>query len=123
MAWDLIAELQPIVGPAHVLTGADMARYANDWTGQISRRTPGRGAPGSTAEVAAVRQGRGAAGVPVVASGGRTGLVGGRDDHGGLMLSLERMNRIREIKPEARLAVVEAGVILRACTMRPRRRA
>ncbi len=31
---------------------------------------------------------------------------------GGLILSLERLNRIREIRPEARLAVVEAGVIL-----------
>jgi FAD/FMN-containing dehydrogenase len=31
---------------------------------------------------------------------------------GGLILSLERLNRIREIRPEARLAVVEAGVVL-----------
>jgi FAD/FMN-containing dehydrogenase len=41
-----------------------------------------------------------------------TGLVGGTMTTGGLMISLERMNRIREIRRDARLVLVEAGVVL-----------
>jgi FAD/FMN-containing dehydrogenase len=109
---DLIAELQQIVGPAHVLTGADMERYAHDWTGRYQAKPLVVARPGSTAEVSAAVKAAARAGVPVIPSGGRTGLVGGRMTTGGLILSLERLNRIREIHPESRLAVVEAGVIL-----------
>jgi FAD/FMN-containing dehydrogenase len=109
---DLIAELQQIVGPAHVLTGADMERYAHDWTGRYQAKPLVVARPASTAEVSAVVKAAVRAGVSVIPSGGRTGLVGGRMTTGGLILSLERLNRIREIRPESRLAVVEAGVIL-----------
>ena len=51
-------------------------------------------------------------GVAVVPVSGRTGLVGGAMTTGGLMLSVERLNRIRDIRPDARIAIVEAGVIL-----------
>jgi FAD/FMN-containing dehydrogenase len=43
---------------------------------------------------------------------GLTGLVGGAYTDGGLMISVERLNRIREIRPDARIAIVEAGVVL-----------
>lgn len=109
---DLIAELTGIVGPAQVLTGADMEGHIHDWTGKYSAAPLCVVRPTSTAEVAAVVRAAGAAGVPIIPSGGRTGLVGGRMTTGGILLSLERMNRIREIRPEARIAVVEAGVIL-----------
>jgi FAD/FMN-containing dehydrogenase len=109
---DLIAALRTIVGPAQVLTGADMARYAEDWTGRYHARPVAAVRPASTAEVAAVVKAAGHAHVPVIASGGRTGLVGGRMTDGGLILSRERLNRIRETGPDARLAVVEAGVVL-----------
>ena len=51
----------------------------------------------------------------MIPQGGNTGLAGGTyalpgRDH--IILSLSRMNAIREIRPEARLAIVEAGVVL-----------
>ena len=56
--------------------------------------------PGSTAEVAAVVAACAAAGVAIVPQGGNTGLVGGQipDASGGeVILSLQRLKRIREI--------------------------
>lgn len=108
----LIAELTARFGAGHVLTGADMARYVSDWTGKYTAAPLAVVRPGSTAEVAETLRLAARHGVPVVPVGGGTGLVGGSMTMGGLMLSLERMNRIRELRPEARLAVVEAGVVL-----------
>ncbi len=109
---DLIAKLTGIVGEAQVLTGASMESHVHDWTGKYNAKPLCVVRPSSTAEVSEVVRAAAAAGVPIVASGGRTGLVGGRMTTGGILLSLERMNRIREIRPEARIAVVEAGVVL-----------
>src|SRR5204862_213726 len=39
-------------------------------------------------------------------------LVGGSMTAGGLMVTTERLNRIREVRPDTRIAIVEAGVIL-----------
>ena len=54
-------------------------------------------------------------GVPLVPQGGNTSMVGGATppaDGSALILSLRRMNRIRNIDPAAGLALAEAGVIL-----------
>ncbi|MBA3908411.1 MAG: FAD-binding oxidoreductase [Rhodobacter sp.] len=108
----VIDDLVAAVGVAHVLTGADMARYARDWMGKYEGAPFAVVRPASTAEVAACVKVAAAHGVPVVPISGNTGLVGGTMTKGGLMVSLERMNRIRAVKPEARLVVAEAGVIL-----------
>jgi glycolate oxidase subunit GlcD len=51
-------------------------------------------------------------GIPFVPRGAGTGLSGGATPiHGGLVLDLNRMNRILRIDPENRFAVVEPGVI------------
>ncbi|MBZ2172276.1 FAD-binding oxidoreductase [Nitratidesulfovibrio sp. SRB-5] len=50
--------------------------------------------------------------IPVIPRGGGTGLAGGcLAVRGGVVLSLERMNRIRSIDPRNLVAEVEAGVI------------
>ena len=108
----LIAELTARLGAGHVLTGADTARYVGDWTGQYTAAPLAVVRPGSTAEVAETLRLAARHHIPVVPVGGGTGLVGGSMTTGGLMLSLERMNRIRELRPDARLAIVEAGVVL-----------
>jgi FAD/FMN-containing dehydrogenase len=108
----LVEDLQAVVGAAHVLTGADMARHARDWMGKYKGAPLAVVRPASTAEVAAVVKIAATHRVPVVPIGGNTGLVGGTMTTGGLMLSLERMNHIRALKPDARLAVAEAGVVL-----------
>ncbi len=108
----LLADLTAALGPAHVLTGEDMAKYRHDWTLHYPSNPCAVARPGSTAEVAEVLRIAARHGVPVVPVSGLTGLVGGAHTDGGLMLSVERLNRIREIRPEARIAIVEAGVVL-----------
>lgn len=109
---ELISELSAIVGAAHVASGADMARWSQDWSGE-DRWTPLAVArPATAGEVAAILRMANDRGLPVVPVSGNTGMAGGTRAEGALMLSLDRMNRIREIRPEARVAVAEAGVIL-----------
>ncbi len=108
----LIADLTALLGASHVLTGADCAPYCGDWSGHYTADPLAVVRPADTAQVAAVLRLAAAHRVPVVPVSGRTGLVGGAMTTGGIMLSVERLNRIREIRPEARVAVVEAGVIL-----------
>ncbi len=108
----VIEDLRVAIGTAHVLGGADLDRYATDWMAKYRGAPLAVVRPGSTAGVAACVKIAAAHGLPVVPIGGNTGLVGGTMTTGGLMLSLERLNRIRAVKPEARLVVAEAGVIL-----------
>jgi FAD/FMN-containing dehydrogenase len=71
--------------------------------------------PASTEEVAVILRAAAAARVGVVPWGGGTGLVGGQvmvDGPLPLLMSLERMNRIRAIYPDENVVLAEAGVIL-----------
>jgi FAD/FMN-containing dehydrogenase len=108
----LIKALQAVVGPAQVLTGADMTRYSRDWMGKYEGAPVAVVRPANTAEVSGCVMAAAAHGVAIVPISGNTGLVGGTMTKGGLMVSLERMNRIRAVKRDARLVVAEAGVIL-----------
>lgn len=108
----LIAELTEVLGAAHVLTGADRKGHTGDWTRKYTADPVAVVRPANTDEVAACLRIAAKHGVAVVPISGRTGLVGGAMTRGGLMISVERLNKIREIRPEARIAVVEAGVIL-----------
>jgi len=87
----------------------DCNRYGSDWT-----KTPGRAGavarPKSTEEVAAVLRLCSELSVPVVPSGGRTGLAGGAVANGELVLSLDRMNRLHGIDPYGLTLRVQAGV-------------
>ncbi len=109
---DIIAELNAAIGARHVVTGSDCERFANDFTGKYKAQPLAVARPGSTAEVSACVRIAAAAAVPVVAISGNTGLNGGSHAPGQLMISLGRLNRVPEVRPAARLAVVDAGVIL-----------
>lgn len=108
----LIQELAAALGAAQVLTGAATAPYRDEPTTHYPADPAVVVRPASTGEVAEVLRIAARHGVPVVPCGGRTGITGAISNRGALMLSLERMNRIREIRPEARIAIVEAGVVL-----------
>ncbi|MGR3542222.1 MAG: FAD-binding oxidoreductase [Hasllibacter sp.] len=111
----LLDELRADLGPDHVLTGAAAAPYATDWTGAYRGAPAAVARPATTAQVAAVLRRAHAAGTPVVPVSGNTGLAGGAmAPEGAVMLSLARMNAIREVRPDARVAVAEAGVVLSA---------
>ena len=109
---NLIADLTAAIGPAHVLQGADMARYCRDWTTHYTAAPLVVVRPASTAEVAQVMQIAARHGIAVIPCAGRTGLVGGVMNEGGLMLSVERLNQIHSVSPTTRIAKVGSGVIL-----------
>jgi len=109
---DIIERLRGLIGPAHVLTGADCAPWASDWTGTYKGQPLAVLRPANTAEVAAIMALAFETGTPVVPVAGNTGLAGGTHAPGQLMLSIDRMRTIRDIRAEARTAIVEAGVIL-----------
>lgn len=108
----LIADLTAALGANHVLTGGDLAKYRHEWTHHYPSNPCAVARPADTAQVAEVLRIAARHGVPVVPVSGLTGLVGGAYTDGGLMISVERLNRIREIRPDARIAIVEAGVVL-----------
>ncbi|WP_136636022.1 FAD-binding oxidoreductase [Pseudooceanicola onchidii] len=107
----MIDQLRAIVGAANVLTGADTASYAVDISGQREATPIAVVRPATTQEVSEVVKLANATPFPVIPVGGRTGLCGGAIGEA-VILSFERMSKIREIRAEAQLAVVEAGAIL-----------
>jgi len=108
----MLEQLEALVGAGNVVRGADMARWSSDWTGAYAFTPLAVVRPGTTEEVSAVVKWANETGTPIVPVSGNTGLAGGTRAEGALMLSLDRMNKIREMRPEARVAIVEAGVIL-----------
>lgn len=110
----MIAELAAILGADQVLTGDDAARYGRDWTGQYHWQPAAVLRPRDTAQVQAIMAWATRTRTPVVPVGGHTGLNGATFAEGGVMVSLERMRAIRDLRPAARLVVAEAGVTLQA---------
>lgn len=114
---DALAEaFAAIVGRANVLTAPeDVAPYCVEWRDLYRGRTPFVLRPGATAEVAEIMKLADRHLLPVVPQGGNTGLVGGQvpDESGReIVLSLARMDAIREVDPDGDTITVEAGAIL-----------
>ncbi|WP_147127224.1 FAD-binding oxidoreductase [Shimia ponticola] len=107
----ILDALRAAVGEKYVLVGEDTAVWSHDWTGKYSWSPLAVVRPATTQEVSAVMRSCHAAGIAVVPVGGHTGLTGGTHADNAVMVSLDRMNTIRAIKPDARIAVVEAGVV------------
>lgn len=105
-----------IVGEANVLTTAtDIAPYLVESRGLYHGTSPLVLKPGSTQEVSAILKLASETGTPIVPAGGRTGHVGGhvpREGGSDVVLSLERMNRIREIDTAGDVIVADGGTIL-----------
>ena len=110
----MIEELTGLLGKDHVLTGKDAGNWGHDWSGVPQGQPLAVLRPGTTEEVSEVLRLANAHLAPVVPVSGNTGLTGGTRAEGALLLSLDRFRRIREIRPDARIAVVEAGVVLAA---------
>ncbi|TFW11310.1 FAD-binding oxidoreductase [Massilia arenosa] len=99
-----------------VITDADgMAPYLTDWRGRFTGRARAVLRPGTTEQVARLVRLCAELHVPVVPQGGRTGLVlGSVPDVSGeaVVLSLTRMNRVREVDAANRTITLDAGCIL-----------
>ena len=117
----LLDELRQLIGAPHVLTDPmDVAPFVEDWRGRYRGEVVAVVQPASTPEVAAVVQACARAGVKVVPQGGHTSMVGGatpvgaRLDNGTapVVVSMRRMNRIRDIDAVGNTLIAEAGCIL-----------
>ena len=112
---NVIDELRATVGAAHVLTEGDLSAWELDWRKRWRGKALAVVRPGSTAEVAAAVRACAAAGAAIVPQGGNTGLVGGGvpDDSGRqVLLSLQRLNRIRAVDAANLTLTAEAGCVL-----------
>ena len=116
MSAELINALHAIVGDAGLKTGdGDTASFLTDWHGQYQGQAVAVVMPDSTEQVSAVMALADAHDVVVVPQGGNTGFMGGAtpDSRGRtILLSLRRMNRIREIDATNMSMTVEAGCVL-----------
>jgi glycolate oxidase len=108
----LLADLEGIVGHDHVRT-TDEAREAYG-ADALKRGHPPDAVvvPDGVDQVASVVKVCADARVPIVPRGGGTGYTGGAVPlQGGVVISLERMNRILEIDEDNLVAVVEPNVV------------
>ena len=116
MPQDFLASLAAVVGARNVLTSeADTAPYCADWRKQYRASAECVVRPANAEEVAAVVRLCAARGVGVVPQGGNTGLVGGSVPTGRVreaVVSLGRLNRIREIDALDDTLTAEAGCVL-----------
>ncbi|WP_317056914.1 FAD-binding oxidoreductase [Roseovarius rhodophyticola] len=108
----ILDALRKELGAKYVLTGKHAEPFARDWTGQVYTSPLAVLRPADTKDVSQIMQLAYLHEVPVVPVSGRTGLTKGTKADGQLLLSLDRLSAIREIRPAGRIAVVEAGVIL-----------
>jgi FAD/FMN-containing dehydrogenase len=104
------------LGPRGLTSDADLlAPWLTDWRGHFTGKACAMASPASTGELAELVKLCAEHGVPIVPQGGNSGMVGGAtpDDTGSaLLLSLRRMNAIRDIDAETRRVICEAGVVL-----------
>ena len=111
---DVIAELATALPPEAILTDPDVtSAYAHDMASFSEAGTPAVVVrPRTTGHVQHVMRTATALRVPVVPQGARTGLSGAANASDGcIVLSLAAMDRILEIDPVDRIAVVEPGVV------------
>ena len=113
---DLAARFASIVGSGNALSAqTDVEPYIVERRGLYPGRSRLVLLPGSADEVSKIMALATKTGTAIVPQGGNTGLVGGGvPDASGdqVVMSLSRMNRIREIDPASNTMTVEAGAIL-----------
>ena len=114
----LLDRFTEIVGEAHALRAeADISPYVHEPRGLFPGRSPLALRPGSVEEVSRILKLATETHTPVVPQGGNTGLVGGQVPHASgneIVVSLSRLNRVREIDVLSNTVTVEAGMVLEA---------
>lgn len=112
----MLDDLRAIVGEAHVLTAeSDKDPFLREWRDKYIGKALAVVRPANTDEVSRLLALCNERGVSVVPQGGNTGLVGGQipfESGEEIVLSLSRLNHIRDIDPSGNTITVEAGCVL-----------
>src|SRR5688572_20292669 len=111
---ELIARFTAIVGEKYAVTEAhDIEAYVTEERRLYQGHTQLVLRPGSTAEVSAICKLANETRTPLVPQGGNTGLVGGQTPHHGeVVVSLRRMDRMRDLDAKSNTMTVESGMVL-----------
>jgi len=111
----LLSHFAAIVGDKYAITDPSaQAPYLVELRDLFRGHSPMVLRPGSVAEVSAILKLANETGTAIVPQGGNTGLVGGQiPHHNEIVLSLNRLDRIREVDPTSYTITCEAGVTLR----------
>ena len=114
LAPDLLKRFTAIVGEKYAITDKQMQEpYLVEMRDLFHGVTPVILRPGSVAEVAAIVKLANETKTAIVPQGGNTGLVGGQiPHHNEVVLSLNRLDKVREVDPVSNTMTVEAGVTL-----------
>src|SRR6266702_3717732 len=114
LAPELIARFRKIVGNKYAVTdAADIAPYVTEERDLFHGKSPLVLRPGSTAEVSDICKLASEHNIALVPQGGNTGLVGGQTPHNGeVVVSLRRLDKIREVDAASNTMTCEAGVVL-----------
>ncbi|WP_316395725.1 FAD-binding oxidoreductase [Bradyrhizobium sp. 33ap4] len=117
---ELLEKFRAIVGAKYAVTdAADIKPYVTEERDLFHGRSPLVLRPGSTAEVAAICKLATEHRIALVPQGGNTGLVGGQTPHNGeVVVSLRRLDKIRDIDVESNTMTCEAGVVLQVAQQR-----
>ena len=117
---DLIAAFAAIVGEKNAVTDpADIAPYLTEERNLFFGTSPLVLKPGSTAEVSAICKLASEHRIALVPQGGNTGLVGGQTPHHGeVVVSMRRLDKIRDISTASNTMTCEAGVVLQVAQQR-----
>src|SRR5579872_2897171 len=110
----LLARFAAIVGDKYAITNPDMQTpYLVEMRNMFQGHTPVVLRPGTVEEVSKIVALANETATPIVPQGGNTGLVGGQIPlHNEIVLSLNRLDRIREVDPTSNTLTCEAGVTL-----------
>ncbi len=111
---ELMARFAAIVGDKYAITDPDaLAPHLVEGRGLYHGHTAMMLKPANTAEVAAILKLANETRTAIVPQGGNTGLVGGQIPFDGeIILSLTRLDKIREVDVESNTMTLEAGVVL-----------
>jgi D-lactate dehydrogenase (cytochrome) len=116
----LIARFKTIVGDKYAVTDAnDIAPYVTEERNLFHGHSPLVLRPSSAAEVSAICKLASEYRIALVPQGGNTGLVGGQTPHNGeVVVSMRRMDKIREVDAASNTMTVDAGVVLQVAQQR-----
>jgi FAD/FMN-containing dehydrogenase len=115
---NILDKFAKIIGSKHVLTdAAEMRPFLTDWRGLYQGSAFAIVKPGNTQEVSEIVRICASENIGIVPQGGNTGLVGGSipfETGNEIVLSLKRLNQVREVDPLSDTMTVDAGVTLKS---------